>query len=280
VIPRLIIQTGPAKLPPILQAASLSVRLLHPHFEYRFYDDAMVESFLAEHFPQYQDDCLSFRFRIQKYDFFRYLAIYKFGGFYLDLDVFLVRDLTPLLVSKCVFPFEELTENRYFWKQFRMDWQIGNYAFGAEPGHPFLAALIENCLRAKRVPGWVKPMMLRIPPTLKDHWYIFNTTGPGMLSRTLAENSQLADCIDILFPDDVCDPSTWHKFGEFGVHSMQGSWRSSLGVVGRLLTRRWRHWNLRRILAEGRDRGKERSVRSLWKIETPAATSDSQLSAG
>src|SRR5215469_8752470 len=135
-IPRLIVQTGPSKLPPLLQSAVVNIRLLHPDFEYRFYDDAMIDAFLAEHFPEYRSDYLSFPFRIQRYDFFRYLAVYRFGGFYLDLDVFLVRDLTPLLDFQCVFPFEELADNRYFWKQFSMDWKIGNYAFGAEPGHP------------------------------------------------------------------------------------------------------------------------------------------------
>ena len=130
-IPKLIIQTGPSKLPLLLQSAVMNVRLLHPHFEYRFYDDTMVDDFLTEHFPEYKSEYLSFRFRIQRYDFFRYLVIYKFGGFYLDLDVFLTQKLAPLLDSKCIFPFEELAECGYFWKHFQMDWQIGNYAFGA-----------------------------------------------------------------------------------------------------------------------------------------------------
>src|SRR5437660_3781494 len=245
-IPRLIIQTGPSKLPLLLQAAIVNVKLLHPDFEYRFYDDAMIDTFLTAHFPEYKREYLAFRFRIQRYDFFRYLAIYKFGGFYLDPDVFLIRDLTPLLAFKCVFPFEELAQCGYFWKHLKMDWQIGNYAFGAEPGHPFLAAVIENCLQAKRVPSWVAPMMRGIPPKLKGEAYVLNTTGPGMLSRTLAENPQLACSINILFPADVCDCGTWHQFGDYGVHSMGGSWRPRSAVLGRLLKRLWRSWNLRR----------------------------------
>src|SRR6266545_2785676 len=150
-IPKLIIQTGPPTLPLLLQAAIVNVKLLHPDFEHRFYDDAMIDAFLAAHFPEYRAEYRSFPFRIQRYDFFRYLAIYQFGGFYLDVDMFLAQNISPLLVSKCIFPFEELAARRYFWKQFQMDWQVGNYAFGAEPGHPFLAAVIENCLRARRM---------------------------------------------------------------------------------------------------------------------------------
>jgi hypothetical protein len=261
-IPKLIIQTGPENLPLLLQAAMANVKLLHPEFEYRFFDDAMIGSFLAQHFPEYVAEYNSFRFRIQKYDFFRYLAVYHYGGFYLDLDVFLARDLTPLLSSPCVFTFEELAELPYFWKEFQMDWQIGNYAFGAEPRHPFLAAVIENCLRAKHQPDWVKPMMQGAPPSLRDDMYILNTTGPGLLSRTLAENPQLAGSMNILFPADVCDRRNWHQFGDYGVHSMAGSWRPGANIFSRCLTRLWGHWNQRRMLVEGRARGKARSVRT------------------
>lgn len=259
-IPTLIIQTGPSKLPLLLQAAIVNVRLLHPDFEYRFYDDAMIEAFLADYFPEYRADYASFPFRAQRYDFFRYLAVYQFGGFYLDTDVFLARSLTPLLSSHCVFPFEELAARRYFWKRFEMDWQIGNYAFGAEPRHPFLAAVIENCLRARRMKAWVEPMMKGTPRILSRDVYVLNTTGPGLLSRTLAENPQLANRISILFPDDVCNRDTWYRFGEYGVHNMTGSWREHSSVVARLLARLWRNWNLRRMLSEGRARGKTRRV--------------------
>jgi hypothetical protein len=266
-IPKLIIQTGPAKLPLLLQAAVATVKLLHPDFEYRFYDDEMIDTFLTNHFPEYRAEYRSFPFRIQRYDLFRYLAVYQFGGFYLDTDMFLARNLTPLLASRCVFPFEELAARRYFWKQFRMDWQIGNYAFGAEPGHPFLAAVIENCLRAKRMPTWVRPMMEGVPRILRDDVYVLNTTGPGMLSRTLAENPQFADSMSILFPDDVCNHSCWHQFGEYGVHNMAGSWRPGSNVIGRVLIRLWTQWNLRHILAEGRARGKTRTMGAIRQAE-------------
>jgi hypothetical protein len=149
-----------------------------------------------------------------------------------------------------------------------MDWQIGNYAFGAEPRHPFLAAVIENCLRAKRMPAWVRPMMKGVPRILRDDVYVLNTTGPGMLSRTLAENTHLANSISILFPNDVCNRGSWYQFGDYGVHSMVGSWRPGSSFLGHLLTRFWRSWNLRRTLAKGRARGNTRSVGSIRQAES------------
>lgn len=237
----------------------VNVKLLNPGFEYRFFNDAMIDAFLKEYFPEYRSDYLSFRFRIQRYDFFRYLAVYKFGGFYLDLDVFLARDLNPLLMSKCVFPFEELAESIYFSKHLDMDWMIGNYAFGAEPNHPFLAAIIENCLRAKHCPTWSRPMLRGIPRVSRDEYYVLNTTGPGLVTRTFAEDAYIED-IEILFPEDVCNSATWHQFGDYGIHKMDGSWRVHSNVFGRLSKRLWRTRTLRRMLAEGRERGKTRSL--------------------
>lgn len=258
-IPKLIIQTGPPAIPLLLRSAIAGVRLLHPAFEYRFFTDADIESFLREVFPQYEKVYHSFPYRIQRYDFFRYLAVYHYGGFYLDLDIFLARDLEPLLSSECVFPFEELTAVPYFWDEFRMDWQLGNYAFGAAPKHPFLGAIIESCLEAAADCSWVAPMLRSTPRHLRPDYHVLNTTGPGLVSRTYAENQQLVGSIDILFPEDVRDPRTWHHFGSYGVHHMAGSWRGPNTLLGRYMTRAWDAWCLRRIQATGSSRGGSRS---------------------
>ncbi len=258
-IPKLIIQKGYPDLPLTLRSAVVNVRLLHPSFDYLFFDDGKAESFVQEYFPEYRDTYHSFRFPIQRYDFFRYLAVYHYGGFYLDLDVFLARELTPLLTSECVFPFEELTPSKYFWHRFRMDWQIGNYAFGAVPGHPFLAALIQNCLLAQQDPSWVAPMMKWIPKPFRAEFYVLNTTGPGLVSRTFAENPHLAQGVNILFPDDVCDRCSWHQFGSFGVHHMIGTWRKRPNFLRLRLMRLWEAWTFgRRMRATSRSRGKTR----------------------
>src|SRR5438105_2901732 len=37
-----------------------------------------------------------------------------------------------------------------------MDWDLGNYAFGAAAGHPLLRAISDNCVRAQTDLGWVQ----------------------------------------------------------------------------------------------------------------------------
>ena len=234
-IPKRLIQTGRKFQPLINRAAMANVRMLNPDFEYLFFDDLAVEKFFTEEFPEYRKVFERFQFPIQRYDFFRYLAVYRYGGFYLDLDVFLASGLSSLLNCSSVFPFEELTINEYLRDVQKMDWEIGNYAFGAVAGHPFLKAVIENCVRAQEDPGWTKCMMRGTFGLMKSEYTILNTTGPGLLSRTLAENPEIAKTVTVLFPDDVCDLEKWHRFGDLGVHLMGGSWRPRAQLLRRKL---------------------------------------------
>jgi hypothetical protein len=170
----------------------------------------------------------------------------------------LAEPVTSLLSCGCVFPFEELTDSKYFDATFKMDWQIGNYGFGASPQHPFLAAIIDNCRRAQADPAWVAPMIKGVPRPFVDEFYILNTTGPGLVSRTYAENPDLAASVTILFPEDVRDPRTWHQFGTYGVHQMIGDWRTRDGILNLRLRRLWEGWRYRRTLARSKGRGPTR----------------------
>ncbi len=259
-IPKRIIQTGKSPLSLLQQAAVLNVKLSNPDFEYLFFDDRKVEEFLRNECPEYRETIESFQYPIQKFDFFRYLAIYRYGGFYFDLDVFLASSLSSLLDFECVFSFEDLNMSRFLRQNYGMDWAIANYAFGAAPEHPFLKAVIENCVRAQQDPGWVKPMMRGIPRVLHSVFRVLNTTGPTVVSRTLAENPALAKSITILFPDDVCDSRNRHCFGHFGVHLMDASWRTKGGFLRRRLVQTWEAWTYQKFLKQSRKLGKTRQV--------------------
>lgn len=261
-IPKRLIQTAhDARHSLQNRAAIANLRLLNPGFEYVFFDDPSVEDFISREFPQYRKTFDEFPHRIQRYDFFRYLAVYRLGGFYFDLDVLLAEGLAHLLDAGCVFPFEGLTLSRHLRGHYNMDWEIGNYAFGAAPGHPFLSAVIQNCVKAQNDPQWVKPMLRGFPLLFREEFGILNSSGPGLLSRTLAENPDLASMVTVLFPDDVCDLANWNRFGDLGVHLMDGSWRVSSGFLQRKVAQYWELWNLRRLMKNSRKLGKTRQHR-------------------
>lgn len=259
-IPKRIIQTGKQVQQPLRnQAMMANIRLLNPDYEYLFFDDEGVRKFIEQEPPQHRQVFNSFRFPIQRYDFFRYLAVYRHGGFYLDLDVMLASGLSSLLGSGCVFPFEGLTLSPFLRARHNMDWELGNYAFGAAPRHPFLEAVIANCVRAQKDPGWVRPMMRGLPFLFRDEYFVLNTTGPGLLSRTFAENAELARTVTVLFPEDVCDVGNSNRFGDLGIHLMEGSWRTRGSYARRRLGQRWENWKMKGLLKQSRRLGKTRN---------------------
>jgi inositol phosphorylceramide mannosyltransferase catalytic subunit len=260
-IPRRIIQTDKSRnLPLLARAATMNLRLLNPDFEYFFFDDAQVEEFIDTEFPQYRPLVESFSVRIQRYDLFRYLAIYRFGGFYFDTDVLLVSPLEDLRGFGCVFPFEHLGINRFLAKEYGMDWEVGNYAFGAAAGHPFLKAIINNCVRAQQHPKWANTMLKSIPRMFRSEDFVLVTTGPGLVSRTLAEYPGASEQVKVLFPEDIFDRNSWHCFGAYGVHLKVGTWRKPEGLMRRVLHRNWEAWTRKALQKESLKRGRRREL--------------------
>ncbi len=268
-IPKRIIQIycpppgAPAELPLYSRASAANLQLLNPTFEYLLFGKAEMDAFVATEFPEFRDVMATFPYPIQRFDFFRYLAVYRLGGFYFDLDIFLAESLEPLLGSSCVFPFEELTISDFLRRERGMDWEIANYGFGAAAGHPFIGAVISNCVRGLRDPAWAQIPMQGIPKWFRQPFHVPYTTGPGMVSRTLAENPDLAGDVTVLFPPDVCDHRTWQRFGEFGVHAMQGTWRKRDGFMKSRLRRVWETRKRRAQLVQSQKLGPRRT--GAWR---------------
>lgn len=261
-IPKRIFQMDKSEhLPPLLHATTTSVKVHNQDFEYVFLDDPAVEDFIDTNFKGYRSILDSVPFRIQKYDLVRYLIIYEYGGFYFDTDMLLNAPLRDLCESACVFPFERLSWSSYLRNNYGMDWEVGNYAFGATARHPFLAAVIENCLRGFRDKQWAEQMTQGLPRLLRNELYVIYTTGPGLVTRTLAEFANAHEHIRILFPDDVLDKANgWNRFGKYGVHLGVGSWRASHNS----LRRRWLNTisrkNELRAISRGQALGTSRSL--------------------
>lgn len=260
-IPGRIIQTGKtANLPTLSRASAATMKLLNPGFEYLFFDDAQVEDFIKAQPPAYRDAFYRFPIPIQRFDFFRYLAVYTYGGFYFDTDVFLAAGLSDLLPFGCVFPFEALTVNRFLRERHGFDWEVGNYAFGAAAGHPFLRAIIEACIRGQDDPAWSRELVSRTPALFQPEFSVLCTTGPGLVTRTLAEFPNAAENVHVLFPDDVSDERSWNHFGTYGVHTLEGTWRNRKRVIRRRLFALWREWERKKVLTEARRRGPKREL--------------------
>ena len=142
-----------------------------------------------------------------------------------------------------------------------MDWEIGNYAFGAAAGHPFLDAIIKNCVRAQQHPEWAEAMMKSIPRMFRDEFFVLDTTGPGLVSRTLAEYPGACDQVKVLFPEDVCDPNSWYCFGAYGVHLQSRHVAQAQGLgASESCINVWESTTRKALLKESLKRGGKRSL--------------------
>ena len=90
-----------------------------------------------------------------------------------------------------------------------------------------------------------------------------------MISRTLAENTEAAKTVTVLFPDDVCNLDNWNRFGDFGIHFIEGSWRTRSSYVLRRLAQRWEGLKLKRLLKQSRKLGRTR--RHVQRVDSSVA---------
>jgi|GEM_PF-1658550 len=93
-IPKIIWQTiNTNRVPDYIKSYADSWIGLNPEYEYRFFDDNDIITFISTDFPDYLDGYKRLKYGASKADLWRYLIIYKFGGVYADMDC---KCLTPL----------------------------------------------------------------------------------------------------------------------------------------------------------------------------------------
>lgn len=155
-IPKLIHQTTPDKehLAPAVRANIDHLRALNPGWDHRLYDDADIAAFLSRHFGP---DTLACYDRINpaygpaRADFFRYHLMLVEGGVYLDIKSTLTKSLDQVLLADESYILARWPNARgeafEGWGIFPelsglAGGEYQNWHVIAEPGHPFLAAVI------------------------------------------------------------------------------------------------------------------------------------------
>lgn len=179
------------------------------NINYIFFSDSDIDQFIKKYYQYYYQLYNSFKYKIQKIDFFRYLAIYHYGGIYLDLDILLLKTFDSLDLNKCTFPIEfdkssdTILHEQNFYKL------IGNYAFYSPKGHPFLKLIINNIYNHK------------LDKFYNDYrQYIYYTTGPVLVTQSYIDFKQ-KDQINLIYPT----PFKKGYFGEYAKHLQMGSWK-------------------------------------------------------
>jgi mannosyltransferase OCH1-like enzyme len=218
-IPRVFHQSSKTEdIPEEYRAYQRRLLDLHPDWDYRFYDDvgcrSIVERFLPSYIPVYD----SYPTNIQRADSFRIIAVYAFGGFYLDLDVECLKSLDDLCEYNCVLAEERtltIEETQRLGHKHAV--RIANFMFGSEPRHPFLLSMLEA-------------MVMESQRSIRTEQDVLESSGPGLMTRVYFNcRESLKDVVllsnrDRTCPSPYCCGIACH-FGDYAKHYHRGSWR-------------------------------------------------------
>ncbi len=190
-IPRILHQTySTAIMPDELEANVKRLRHNNPDWDYRFYSDSDVESFIKSVYGKnILEAYLSIdkRYGAARADLFRYLVIYKEGGVYLDIKSNFQQPIDNILsldegfiVSQWSNRPGEKNENVGMHPQLAdisggefQQWHV----IGAS-GHPFLRAVIERVLaNIDEYRPWANQV---------GFYGVLRLTGPIVYTRTIA----------------------------------------------------------------------------------------------
>jgi len=234
-IPKIIIQTWKTReIGGIIGNLIEKLKLNNPDFEYKFFTDEDIVKFVQTQYPEYFDVFNAFEYNIQKIDFFRYLCVFHFGGFYFDIDMDIDRSIAPLCSHECVFPKEcNLEKEVMNFKAKGLGILIGNYAFGAAPKNSFLKLCIDNivspCIKRADIPNNDARYRPHKPHTMSEMIkldsymnHVLYTTGPVLVTQSYMDYKD-KKTIKIL------EPSTYriYQFGDYGFHRAIGTWKTT-----------------------------------------------------
>ena len=224
-IPKIIIQTWKTKaIPEKYKEDYSSIRKYNPDYQYLFFNDDDIHYFLKTNYPDYLIVYNKLPIVIQKIDFFRYVAIYHYGGFYFDLDMKCLEPLDPLLEYECVFPIDTLlkpkcSNKEKIRKRFldycknNLDYMLGQYAFGAAPKNEFVKLLIDNI--EKNIDEYIDDYKI-YGDTLQ---YVYSTTGPDFVTDVYLDYKKKDNIYIIPYDQD-------QYFGKYAVHNQYGTWKN------------------------------------------------------
>ena len=220
-IPKIIIQTWKTKeIPEKYKKDVASLKKLNPDFKFLFFTDDDIENFLKKNYPEYYKIYLKLPVKIQKIDYFRYIAIYHYGGFYFDLDMAGYKSIKNLVKYNCVFPVDQnIPDYKCFESRFEnycknnLKFILGQYAFGAKQSDPFLKELIDNI--NSNIDNYIKYFKVN-GSSLQ---YIYSSTGPDFVTDIYI-NSKNKDNVHIL------RYRFGQHFGKYARHRFYGTWKN------------------------------------------------------
>lgn len=163
-IPKIIHQTWRDHNLPVSERLPRSWQQKNPDWEYRFWTDDDLASFVEQDYPDLWPLYQAVKKPVQKADIARYLILHKFGGLYADIDTECVGPLAELALETRVVLSQEPPEHWHHAHIRAMEMVVFNGTMASPAGHPFWLDVMHMLLRCrhaqKSVLDSTGPMML------------------------------------------------------------------------------------------------------------------------
>jgi len=225
IIPKIIIQTWKTNNIPNNYLSDInSIKTKNPDYEYKFFTDDDIDIFFNQYYPNYYNTYKKLPINIQKFDFFRYVAVYHYGGFYFDLDITALEPLDDLLMYDCVFPIDDFINinmcklNRYkYFCDNNLNFLLGQYAFAAKPKNDFILLLINSI--HNNIDEYIKTYDSK--KYINYEIYVYQTTGPDFVTKLYLDYKYKSNI-------NILEYNQRQYFGKYARHNYYGSWKKNL----------------------------------------------------
>ena len=223
-IPQNIIQTWKNNnIPQNYINLTNSVKNNNKNYNYIFFTDNNIEIFLKNKYSKYYNTYLKLPLKIQKIDFFRYIALYHYGGFYMDLDMECIKSFNSLLNNYAVFPIDIIFTNKNInniryrkYLSTGLKGTVGQYAFACTTKNEFMKYLIDNI--HNNINKIIKDYDILKNNKSNIRRYVYSSTGPDYVT----------DCF-LKFKDrskiKILDNNISQTFGTYATHKHMGTWK-------------------------------------------------------
>jgi mannosyltransferase OCH1-like enzyme len=223
-IPKIIIQTWKDNNIPTKYHDDIKSIIIHNRdYEFIYFNDNDIEKFLMETYPNYFETYKKLPFKIQRIDFFRYVAVYHYGGFYFDLDMTGFFPLDELLIHDSIFSIDtflydsscDSTRVNEFCNnnKLNINYLLGQYAFGASIKNEFIKFIIDGI--HDNIDKLIKDSQEK--NNFNKEYYIYKSTGPDYVTKRYLDYKD-NNKVHILHYYE-------QTFGKYAKHNCYGSWK-------------------------------------------------------
>lgn len=209
VIPKIIMQTWKThEVPEHWKSSPESIKKKMPDWEYVLMSDEDNLNFVKEHFPDFVDTYENLEYNIMRADAIRYMWLYVHGGIYMDLDIMLRKDMSPL--------FTEDTGDIFLIRSGNIKGYYTNSFMASKPGNPFWLTCIDEMKQKYRF--WM----------IGKHFKVMGKTGPMMVSRAVKKTKSNLNIKDLpsklIMSCSICDAKPCQLKDSYCINLEGSSW--------------------------------------------------------